>query len=230
MPIIPGESAENALGRLLAEIISQSGDISVLDWVGAASSFNSCFPSRISSYQAMAPPVSVRNDNDLQSSKFDTFGRVVAGIKLFDMLSTSDPPQFVGRVLRLPCIIYQVIALRSQVADPLTPKFVYEIQAQGLAPLEIILSQELKLDTSRATLPYALVRPWHPKLVASFNDLEIMAVDKLVVALGQPFSALLLEEQSRKDYKRIASSVVIVAHPADSASVLQSKLEFLNVV
>ncbi|KAL4062035.1 hypothetical protein J3A83DRAFT_4055167, partial [Scleroderma citrinum] len=32
LPIIPGESAENALGRLLAEIISQSGDISVLDW------------------------------------------------------------------------------------------------------------------------------------------------------------------------------------------------------
>ncbi|KAI5993012.1 hypothetical protein EDD15DRAFT_2167722, partial [Pisolithus albus] len=34
LPIMYGESAENALGRLLAEIVSQSGDISVLDWVG----------------------------------------------------------------------------------------------------------------------------------------------------------------------------------------------------
>ncbi|KAL4080713.1 hypothetical protein J3A83DRAFT_4053997, partial [Scleroderma citrinum] len=32
LPIIPGEPAENALGRFLVEIISQSGDISVLDW------------------------------------------------------------------------------------------------------------------------------------------------------------------------------------------------------
>ncbi|KAI6155032.1 hypothetical protein BKA82DRAFT_3967602, partial [Pisolithus tinctorius] len=32
LPVLYGESAENALGRLLAEIISQSGDISVLDW------------------------------------------------------------------------------------------------------------------------------------------------------------------------------------------------------
>ncbi|KAI6009365.1 hypothetical protein BKA83DRAFT_4070388, partial [Pisolithus microcarpus] len=32
LPVLYGESAENALGRLLAEIISQCGDISVLDW------------------------------------------------------------------------------------------------------------------------------------------------------------------------------------------------------
>ncbi|KAI6041265.1 hypothetical protein EDC04DRAFT_2506843, partial [Pisolithus marmoratus] len=32
LPVLYGESAKNALGRLLAEIISQSGDISVLDW------------------------------------------------------------------------------------------------------------------------------------------------------------------------------------------------------
>ncbi|KAI6100833.1 hypothetical protein EV401DRAFT_1877198, partial [Pisolithus croceorrhizus] len=37
LPILYGESAEKALGRLLTEIISQSRDISVLDWVGEAS-------------------------------------------------------------------------------------------------------------------------------------------------------------------------------------------------
>ncbi|KAI5983711.1 hypothetical protein EDD15DRAFT_2178514, partial [Pisolithus albus] len=37
LPVIYSEPAENALGRLLAEIVSQSGDISVLDWVGEAS-------------------------------------------------------------------------------------------------------------------------------------------------------------------------------------------------
>ncbi|KAI6016007.1 hypothetical protein BKA83DRAFT_4019452, partial [Pisolithus microcarpus] len=32
LPVLYGEGAENALGRLLTEIISQSGDVSVLDW------------------------------------------------------------------------------------------------------------------------------------------------------------------------------------------------------
>ncbi|KIK15195.1 hypothetical protein PISMIDRAFT_115578, partial [Pisolithus microcarpus 441] len=32
LPIFYGESTQNALGRLLAEIISRSGDVSVLDW------------------------------------------------------------------------------------------------------------------------------------------------------------------------------------------------------
>ncbi|KAI6123320.1 hypothetical protein EDD17DRAFT_1466570, partial [Pisolithus thermaeus] len=34
LPILYGESAEKALGRLLVEIISVSGDVSVLDWIG----------------------------------------------------------------------------------------------------------------------------------------------------------------------------------------------------
>ena len=54
-------SAENALGRLLTEIVTQSGDISVLLWVGEGSTFNSCFPAHtISSYQSsrsVPPPL-----------------------------------------------------------------------------------------------------------------------------------------------------------------------------
>ncbi|KAI6011440.1 hypothetical protein EDC04DRAFT_2502666, partial [Pisolithus marmoratus] len=50
LPVLYGEQAENALGRLLAEIISCSGDVSVLDWVGEALSFNSCFPANLVPY------------------------------------------------------------------------------------------------------------------------------------------------------------------------------------
>ncbi|KAI5998595.1 hypothetical protein EDD15DRAFT_2571907, partial [Pisolithus albus] len=53
LPIFYGESAQNALARLLAEIISRSGDVSVLDWVGKPSSFNSCFPVDLSPYQTV---------------------------------------------------------------------------------------------------------------------------------------------------------------------------------
>ena len=54
LPVLYGESAENALGRLLAEVISKSGDTSILDWVGQTSVFHSCFPATIAPYRT--PP------------------------------------------------------------------------------------------------------------------------------------------------------------------------------
>ncbi|KAJ8595032.1 hypothetical protein M405DRAFT_694108, partial [Rhizopogon salebrosus TDB-379] len=36
LPVIYGERKQNALGRLLQEIIAQSGDITCLDWVGTS--------------------------------------------------------------------------------------------------------------------------------------------------------------------------------------------------
>ncbi|KIM52529.1 hypothetical protein SCLCIDRAFT_1163140 [Scleroderma citrinum Foug A] len=53
IPVLYGESAENALGRLLAEVISKSGDTSILDWVGQSSEFHSCFPATIIPYEAL---------------------------------------------------------------------------------------------------------------------------------------------------------------------------------
>ncbi|KAI6155067.1 hypothetical protein BKA82DRAFT_934925, partial [Pisolithus tinctorius] len=56
LPILYGESAEDSLGRLLAEIMSRSGDISVLDWIGEVSPFHSCFPAHITSFQMLPLP------------------------------------------------------------------------------------------------------------------------------------------------------------------------------
>ena len=53
IPVLYGESAENALGRLLAEVISKSGDTSILDWIGQSSAFHSCFPATITPYETL---------------------------------------------------------------------------------------------------------------------------------------------------------------------------------
>jgi hypothetical protein len=45
---------QNALRRLLQEIVAQSGDITALDWVGIPSEFNSCLPADIISYKTLA--------------------------------------------------------------------------------------------------------------------------------------------------------------------------------
>ncbi|KAG1888606.1 heterokaryon incompatibility protein-domain-containing protein, partial [Suillus subluteus] len=52
LPVIYGEKKQKALGRLLQDVVAQSGDISALDWVGQSSTFNSCLPADITSYKA----------------------------------------------------------------------------------------------------------------------------------------------------------------------------------
>jgi hypothetical protein len=50
LPVIYGEKKQNTCGWLLQEIIAQSGDITVLNWVRQPSKFNSCLPAHITSY------------------------------------------------------------------------------------------------------------------------------------------------------------------------------------
>ncbi|KAG2095304.1 RNA dependent RNA polymerase-domain-containing protein [Suillus discolor] len=44
LPVDYGEKQDEALGRLLQEIVARSGDISSPDWVGKSSEFDSCLP------------------------------------------------------------------------------------------------------------------------------------------------------------------------------------------
>ncbi|KIM67659.1 hypothetical protein SCLCIDRAFT_1209758 [Scleroderma citrinum Foug A] len=141
LPIIPGESAENALGRLLGEIISQSEDISVLSWVGEASPFHSCFPAHITSYQSepYAPPSLPANELQVSTSDFSP-DEAKAFVR---SLSALGRPRFVGRQLSLPCIMYQVHDVRLARADPGSTFHVHEILAENLAPIQLVLPHVL---------------------------------------------------------------------------------------
>ncbi|KAG1892334.1 hypothetical protein F4604DRAFT_22107 [Suillus subluteus] len=55
LPVIYCEKKQNALGRLLQEVVTRSGDISALDWIGTPSEFNSCLPADITSYLLRHP-------------------------------------------------------------------------------------------------------------------------------------------------------------------------------
>ena len=233
LPIIPGESPENALGRLLAEIITQSGDISILSWVGVESSFHSCFPAHITAYRSElyvpSPPhviaiqPSTSSPPDLELCEGWT--------KLFNSLSKSGHPQFVGRRLRLPCIMHQVTVIHLRLADPRAPTLhVYEIHAEGLTPLKLALSHELE-NISQNRPPYALIRPWHSKLLDSSPNVDSTVSEQLFMMLKQSFNALLLAETPQNEYKRIASSSLIVACPlGDVASIIQSKVQTVTIV
>ena len=216
LPVLYGESKENALGRLLTEIILKSGDISVLDWVGEPSPYHSCFPAHIAVYRTLPfqsshvdqTQSSMPNDHELVSPQsLDA---------LFASLSKLDPPYFIGRRLKLPCIVHRVTAIHPKEWQPNTPSHVYDIQAEGLTSLQIVSPNEFGND-SLTIFPYVLIRPWHPKLLHSSTVVDATASEQLVMTLGQPFHAFLLEELPQNEYRRIASCSVIIARVASAA-------------
>ena len=226
LPVIPGETAENALGRLLAVIISQSGDISVLNWVGEASRYHSCFPARIDSYKKM--PCQPSYANKLQVLP-DARGLGDAD-KFLNLLSTLELPHFTGHRLLLPCMVFSVgrFTLKQR------SNCVYKIQADGLSggqsggqPLEVTFPHELKGTLDKP--PFILVRPLESKLLASLTK-NFSTIDNAIAMLSQPFDALLLKETAGNNYKRVATSTPIEARATDMASIIKSKVQTVNVL
>ena len=148
---------------------------------------------------------------------------------LFHSLSISDPPQWLGRRLKLLCIMHHVTAIQPKGILESAGQHVYCIQAEGLAPLEVVTMDKFK-KVSHTGFSYVLIRPWHAKLLKSSTEVDGLASEKLAMILGQPFSALLLEELPQNEYRRIASSFVIVARLANTASLHRSNVQTLNIV
>ncbi|KAL4065812.1 hypothetical protein V8B97DRAFT_2010153 [Scleroderma yunnanense] len=225
LSIFYGEGREKALGRLLGEIILQSGDISVLDWVGEASSCHSCFPARITVYQTLPCPSTYAGK--ILLSSFNTH-ELEALNALFHSLLTIDAPQYIGRLLELPCITHRVTAMQLKECRTTTSQYVYELRAEGLSSMEIISPNEFPTN-SPIPVSYVLIRPWHSKLLDP-SKVGTAAMEQLVMALGQPFNALLLQKLSRNEYQRVASSSIIIARPADAMSILCSNLQILKII
>ncbi|KAG1731832.1 uncharacterized protein EDB91DRAFT_1349234 [Suillus paluster] len=158
LPILYGENKHGALGRLLQEIVAQSGDITALDWVGQRSEFNSCLPANISSYAALPctlPSLSERQIQTAVSSLRTTVAMELAS-KLYNQLDNMSSPRFANCRLHLPCVAFRV-----------TDSFTYEVKADGLHDLLITTKETLNQFTpSRSPLQtFLLIRPWDYRLL-----------------------------------------------------------------
>jgi hypothetical protein len=254
LPVIYGEKKQNALGRLLQEIVAQSGDITALDWVGKSSEFNSCLPADISSYQTPSCALPPLAEDDIQTSVswLQNVVDIDVALKLYSQLDNLGAPHFANRRLRLPCIAFPVTEVRRSRAQDQETYFAYEAKANGLRDLLITTEDKLtQFSRSKPTLQtFLLVRPWDPYLLelpdfadnphgvdnwsvrgSMFHDtLSIFSSEtgplnpqlrsralRLIVRLGQPFSAFLLARQRGGEYKRIASDRDIIAQVKDVA-------------
>ncbi|KAG2097550.1 uncharacterized protein F5147DRAFT_839785 [Suillus discolor] len=74
LPIIYGERKQSTLGWLLQEIVARSGDITVLDWIGQPSEFNSCLPAYIASYSTTPRTLSSLRRRGLAQETLITYG------------------------------------------------------------------------------------------------------------------------------------------------------------
>ncbi|KAG1803192.1 heterokaryon incompatibility protein-domain-containing protein [Suillus subaureus] len=243
LPIIYGEKKQNALGRLLQEIVAQSGDITALDWIGKPSEFNSCLPADITSYKALPCALPSLGEDDIQTSVLWLKNAVDidVAVKLYNLLDKLGAPLFTNRRLRLPCMVFPVAEVRRSRAHDQETHFVLS-----------------RFSRTRSTLQtFLLVRPWHPCLLelpdladnphwsmsnwsaresvsrdsrSVFSD-EIESIGlqsralRLIVRLGQPFRAFLLARQRDGEYKRIASDRDIIAQVKDAAGSVHKMMD-----
>ncbi|KAG2339547.1 hypothetical protein BDR05DRAFT_991937 [Suillus weaverae] len=165
LPILYGENQQNALGRLLQEIVARSGDITALDWVGESSEFNSCLPANIVSYAAPPCTLPSLHEDEIQTAVSSLRNTVAAdlALKLYTQLDKMSAPRFANCRLRLPCIAFWVTAQVRQGHGPVQEPahFTYGVKADGLHDLEITTKDTL-IQFVRPTLQtFLLVRPWN---------------------------------------------------------------------
>ncbi|KAF8439821.1 hypothetical protein L210DRAFT_2180819 [Boletus edulis BED1] len=153
LPIIYGEG-KDSLSRVLAHVLSQSGDASILAWTGESGSFNSCLPAHITVFNGPATshlPQTIPNaeiERIITSSPFDLDG----ALALYDRLNDLPAPWFAAVRMKLPCIAFTLPPLSS---SRMRWGAVYHADTFAFGTVTI----KTRCDLSRIHSLY-LVHPW----------------------------------------------------------------------
>ena len=156
LSVVYGEG-DQALGRLLAQLLTSSGDTSILAWTGRSGRFNSCFPGQIfvfnRSSTSHVPLVPTRAEMESTITRSRSSALNLDSVtKLYDRLNELPVPSFSGKRMKLPCLTFklgQLSTSRSRAAQ------VFRAQTTVLGIVEI------KTDTDLSRLsPLYLIHPW----------------------------------------------------------------------
>ncbi|KAG2363712.1 heterokaryon incompatibility protein-domain-containing protein [Suillus spraguei] len=183
LPVIYGEKKQKALGRLLQEVIAQSGDISALDWVGQPSEFNSCLPANITSYGASPHTVPSLSEDEIQTSVslLRNTEIIESASKLYTLLDHMSAPRFASCRLHLPCIAFCVTTVRRSHTEDQNSRATYEVKADGLHDLLITTEDKLIpsswIFTTRQM--FLLIRPWDRDLLELPDFAELSGLTEL---------------------------------------------------
>ena len=224
MPVIYGEGTR-AVGRLLEHILTGSGDAAILAWTGTANDYNSCLPKDITVYDEVVPPhipplmETTEMDQrvtELHSSATD----LSLSPTLYDRLAQLPPPTLISGRLRLPGIVSRVTKIVH--ASPPEPESqLHKLRAKSAIFGDMEITTKSNLIAMKRLY---VVHPWGRVLLdQEFSDdvTDLAEVDEAVQALRilarlrQPFGALLFEQVSRTEYKRVAADSLIMTRIRD---------------
>ena len=156
-PVVYGEG-DKALGRLLAQLVTSSGDTSILAWTGKAGSFNSCLPASITVFNQSptvhiplaTPSVAVEMLTPRMRPSSPNFSLVM---QLYDRLHGLSVPSFANQRMRLPCLAFRLGPL--VLADHTASEYVFRAKAGALGVIVIRTKEDLSRWDS-----LMLVHPW----------------------------------------------------------------------
>ncbi|KAF8439913.1 hypothetical protein L210DRAFT_3760855 [Boletus edulis BED1] len=157
LPAIYGEG-EGSLGRLLAHVLTGSGDVSILAWTGESGGFNSCLPANITVFDGPAtshlpPPIpNLETEKIITASNTSSFDLDVA-LRLYDRLNELPAPWFAASRMKLPGIAFHLPPLSRSGR-------VYRADTPAFGMVEITT----KHDLSRFKSLY-LIHPWLDSLL-----------------------------------------------------------------
>ena len=156
LPILYGEG-NRALGRLLAQVLTSSGDMSILAWTGESGDFNSCLPASITVFAksptSHIPPAITEAEMEIVMARFHISSLSLIWVtQLYDQIHELPIPAFAGRRMKLPCLTFKlgrVLAARNG------PEVVFRAQTDALGVVEIKTEEDLTQFSS-----LYLVHPW----------------------------------------------------------------------
>ncbi|KAF8128900.1 hypothetical protein EV363DRAFT_1264632 [Boletus edulis] len=242
LPVVYGEG-DQALGRLLAQLLTSSGDTSVLAWTGKPGSHNSCLPSSITVFSelptSLIPPPMTYAEMQTTTARLRKTFNLASVVKFYGRLSELPVPSFAGRRMKLPCIAFKLSVSRSHNRSAQ----VFRAQTTALGRVEI------RTEDLPAFNSLYLVYPWIDFLldqqpVRNATSLpspsHVSLTDKLTPALrsmarlGQPFGALLFTptRENVAEYRRVASESVITVRVQEDTppQVLMACVQTLDVL
>ena len=148
---------DDALGHLLEEIVTRSGEVTVLAWAGKPSSYNSCLPATLAVYsqQPTASPPLEGAEMDMRAAEmWDSLCRPDV-ISFRERVTQLPPARFSNRRLYLPCIVFPV--KRLAIRNLMGPVNHYRARVSGIGDLDFQASETLSLAEPRRLI---FVHPW----------------------------------------------------------------------
>lgn len=156
LPIVYGEG-DKALGRLLAQLLTSSGETSILAWTGKSGNFNSCLPGNTIVFSQLStthipPAIQGVEMNTITARLRAASLDLTLVTQLYDRLHELPVSLFIGQRMKLPCITFKlgrVSASQSKSGS------VYRAQTTALGVVEIRSKEDLS-----ALSPLYLIHPW----------------------------------------------------------------------